>query len=93
MTRPCGGIKAELPGKGDIPPYESVMAQGDSPGIPREASAARLTGPGPDFKNRASFGPSPTMEPERAVSSAVEHTLHTRGVAGSIPAPPTIFRS
>ena len=25
----------------------------------------------------------------RAVSSAVEHTLHTRGVIGSIPIPPT----
>ena len=27
----------------------------------------------------------------RAVSSAVEHTLHTRGVIGSIPIPPTTF--
>ena len=26
----------------------------------------------------------------RAVSSAVEHTLHTRGATGSIPVPPTI---
>ena len=26
---------------------------------------------------------------QRAVSSAVEHTLHTRGVTGSIPVPPT----
>jgi hypothetical protein len=30
------------------------------------------------------------MEKHRAVSSAVEHTLHTRGVIGSIPIPPTI---
>src|SRR5690606_33342839 len=29
----------------------------------------------------------------RAVSSAGEHSLHTRGVAGSIPAPPTISSS
>ena len=28
---------------------------------------------------------------ERAISSAGEHTLHTGGVAGSIPASPTIF--
>ncbi len=28
---------------------------------------------------------------QRAVSSAVEHTLHTRGVIGSIPIPPTIL--
>jgi hypothetical protein len=27
----------------------------------------------------------------RAISSAVEHSLHTGGVAGSIPASPTIF--
>jgi hypothetical protein len=26
-----------------------------------------------------------------AISSAVEHSLHTGGVAGSIPASPTIF--
>ncbi len=29
---------------------------------------------------------------QRAVSSAVEHTLHTRGVTGSIPVPPTILQ-
>ena len=29
--------------------------------------------------------------PDRAISSAVEHSLHTGGVAGSIPASPTIF--
>src|ERR687898_457997 len=29
------------------------------------------------------------MHRRRAVSSAGEHSLHTRGVAGSIPAPPT----
>jgi hypothetical protein len=30
-----------------------------------------------------------SVGPLRAVSSAVEHTLHTRGVTGSIPVPPT----
>ena len=30
------------------------------------------------------------MERHRAISSAVEHTLHTGGVAGSIPASPTM---
>lgn len=35
----------------------------------------------------ASFG---SLEPNRAVSSAGEHALHTRRVTGSIPVPPTI---
>lgn len=35
-------------------------------------------------------GDGNASQPVRAVSSAGEHTLHTRGVTGSIPVPPTI---
>ena len=38
-------------------------------------------------------GDGNASQPVRAVSSAGEHTLHTRGVTGSIPVPPTIFHS
>ncbi len=60
-----------------------------SPSSPRSPRASRccrervgcgLTGVG---------APSHMNGPWRAVSSAVEHTLHTRGVIGSIPIPPT----
>src|SRR5690606_25525420 len=53
---------------------------------------AGLTLPGrPSIRRRTKTGPLPRAW--RAVSSAVEHTLHTGGVTSSILVPPTIFLS
>ncbi len=78
--QPLGVEGTELDGSSSLTMRDSKNVMKWS--LPGDGGApAKLTLQSPESTIRALF---------RAVSSAVEHCLHTAGVTGSIPVPPTI---
>ena len=71
--------------------FQDCAAWATSP-EPHQASSSRTASTCPRLTPPLAASHNGASAAQRAVSSAVEHTLHTRGVAGSNPALPTILQ-